>query len=78
MARLASFRAWLFIVAAPPCHPALTWQKYTHEALLAALLVLFSPQAMEVEQALAILKPWMARCEVNLVTRALLTDALNA
>ncbi|KAE8970047.1 hypothetical protein PR001_g27321 [Phytophthora rubi] len=33
---------------------------------------------MEVEQALAILKPWMARCEVNLVTRALLTDALNA
>ncbi|KAE9267799.1 hypothetical protein PF001_g29929, partial [Phytophthora fragariae] len=47
---------------------ALTWQKYTHEALLVALLVLFSPQAMEVEKALAILKPWMARCEVNLVT----------
>ncbi|KAE9297056.1 hypothetical protein PR003_g23604 [Phytophthora rubi] len=57
---------------------ALTWQKYTHEALLVALLVLFSPQAMEVEKALAILKPWMARCEVNLVTRALLTDTLSS
>ncbi|KAG6592550.1 Ankyrin repeat domain-containing protein 50 [Phytophthora cinnamomi] len=56
---------------------ALTWQKYIYEALVIALLILFSPQAVEVEQALAVFKPWMVRCEVNLVTRTLLTDALS-
>ncbi|KAH7485492.1 hypothetical protein PRIC1_004796 [Phytophthora ramorum] len=61
------------------CHVILplTWQGYTHEALLLALLVLFSPQAVDVEQALAVFKPWMLRCEVNLVTQKLLTDSLN-
>ncbi|KAG2760461.1 hypothetical protein Pcac1_g27614 [Phytophthora cactorum] len=56
---------------------ALTWQEHTYEALLLALLLLFSPHAVDVEQALAVFKPWMARCQLNVVTQKLLTDALT-
>ncbi|KAG2877808.1 hypothetical protein PC129_g20477, partial [Phytophthora cactorum] len=56
---------------------ALTWQEHTYEALLFALTILFTPQAVDVEQALAVFKPWMLRCQVNLVTQKLLTDALS-
>ncbi|KAF4323978.1 hypothetical protein JM18_001577 [Phytophthora kernoviae] len=56
---------------------ALAWQEHTYEALLLTFLVLFSPQASDVEQALAVFKSWMLRFEANLVALKLLTDALS-
>ncbi|ETL85718.1 hypothetical protein L917_14789 [Phytophthora nicotianae] len=56
---------------------ALTCQEYTYEVLLFTLTILFTPQAVDVEQALAVFKPWMQRCQVNVVTEKLVTDALN-
>ncbi|KAL3673121.1 hypothetical protein V7S43_002416 [Phytophthora oleae] len=57
---------------------ALTWQGHTYESLVFALTIIFSPQAVEVEQALAVFKPWMMKCEVNLVTQRMVTDALSS
>ncbi|KAG7398105.1 hypothetical protein PHYBOEH_011739 [Phytophthora boehmeriae] len=56
---------------------ALAWQEHTYEALLLTFLVLFSPQASDVQQALNILKLWMLRFEANLVALKLVTDALT-
>ncbi|RLN52389.1 hypothetical protein BBJ29_001077 [Phytophthora kernoviae] len=56
---------------------SLAWQEHTYEALLLTFIVLFSPQASDVEQALTVFKSWMLRFEANLVALKLLTDALS-